>query len=73
VIANPSEMQAPDSRRAHTGNRRANQRITAEEKETPREIIIERLWRQIAMLIPPCSGAINMGLCAIGDAYLHAI
>lgn len=71
VIANPSEMQAPDSRRAHTGNRRTNQRITAEERKALREIIVERLWRQIAILIPPRSRAVNMVLCALGDAYVH--
>ena len=71
VIANPSEMQAPDSRRAHTGNRRTDQRIAAEERKALREIIVERLWREIAMWIPPRSGAVNMGLCALGDADVH--
>ena len=51
-------------------NRRTNQRITAEERKALREIIVERLWRQIAMLIPPRSRAVNMGLCALGDVYV---
>jgi hypothetical protein len=72
VITNPSEMQTPYAFRTSVQHARANARLCAQKQERLRQILIEGFGRKIAILVPPLSGPVNLGLCALRDADLHA-
>ena len=71
VVTNPGEMKATQPANTSAREGRADQRLGAQKQEGLRDILIEGLRREIAVLIPPMSGSLDLTLCAFRDAYLH--
>ena len=71
VIANPHQMQPPHAHTTSVQGGRANTRLGAQKKKNLGKILVEGFRCKIAILIPPLSGTINLGLCALRDADLH--
>ena len=73
VIRNSCEMQAPHTLSMRARSRPTDARFGAQKQKSLRKILIEGFWCKIAIFIPPFCGAIDLSLCALGDANVHGL
>jgi hypothetical protein len=71
VVTNPGEMKTTEPAHPSAREGRTDQRLGAQQQKGLRDIVIEGLRCEIAVLIPPMSGPLDLTLCAFRDAYLH--
>jgi hypothetical protein len=73
MVTNPGEMQTPYAFRTGMQQKRTNARLRAQKQESLREVLIEGFGRDVAILVPPPSGPINLRLGAFRDADIHSL
>jgi hypothetical protein len=69
----PSEMQALHPRSTCIRNRHTDAWLDAQKRKSLREFLIEGFWGELAVVVPPPSGAVNLRLRSLRDPDSHGL